>query len=190
LDGEEEIMRKYHHLGIPTATARPGEYYLAEFKVHIVDYADNPYGIEWIHYEPGSPVPELVRAVPHIAFEVKGRAFAAEVDPRAKPGALTRDVDTRLSAAEALARGLFISTGEYCGNGTPGKAGAPTAADPQTKPGAPAAAPAAVDDLEAELAGQEILIPPNSSSPDVTVAFIVHNGAPIEFLHYDKRTRF
>jgi alpha-L-fucosidase len=49
---------------------------------------------------------------------VKGRAFAAEVDPRAKPGALTRDVNTRLSAAEA---------------------------DPQTKPGAPAAAPAAVD---------------------------------------------
>ncbi|MDP2915080.1 MAG: CocE/NonD family hydrolase, partial [Candidatus Aminicenantes bacterium] len=49
---------------------------------------------------------------------VKGRAFAAEVDPRAKPGALTRDVNTRLSTAEA---------------------------DPQTKPGAPAAAPAAVD---------------------------------------------
>jgi GT2 family glycosyltransferase len=50
--------------------------------------------------------------------------------------ALTRDVNTRLSTAEVLARGLFISTGEYCGNGTPGKAGAPTAADPQTKPGA------------------------------------------------------
>ncbi|MDP2915223.1 MAG: hypothetical protein Q8O91_07200, partial [Candidatus Aminicenantes bacterium] len=31
---------------------------------------------------------------------VKGRAFAAEVDPRAKPGALTRDVNTRLSTAE------------------------------------------------------------------------------------------
>jgi hypothetical protein len=31
----------------------------------------------------------------------KGRAFAAEVDPRAMPGALTRDTDTRLSTAEA-----------------------------------------------------------------------------------------
>ncbi|MDP2914880.1 MAG: hypothetical protein Q8O91_05455, partial [Candidatus Aminicenantes bacterium] len=31
---------------------------------------------------------------------VKGRAFAAEVDPQAKPGALTRDVNTRLSTAE------------------------------------------------------------------------------------------
>jgi hypothetical protein len=76
---------------------------------------------------------------------VKGRAFAAEMDPRAKPGALTCDVNTQLSAAEALARGLFISTGEYCGNGTPGKAGTPTAADLQPKPGAPAAAPSAVE---------------------------------------------
>jgi NADH-quinone oxidoreductase subunit N len=49
---------------------------------------------------------------------VKGRAFAAEMDPQAKPGALTRDVNTRLSAAEA---------------------------DPQTKPGAPTAAPAAIN---------------------------------------------
>ncbi|MDP2915457.1 MAG: peptide-methionine (R)-S-oxide reductase MsrB [Candidatus Aminicenantes bacterium] len=55
---------------------------------------------------------------------VKGRAFAAEVDPRAKPGALTRDVNTRLSTAET---------------------------DPQTKPGAPAAAPAAGGGFVCEL---------------------------------------
>jgi hypothetical protein len=35
------------------------------------------------------------------SLSVKGRAFAAEVDPRVKPGALTRDANTRLSAAEA-----------------------------------------------------------------------------------------
>jgi len=39
-----------------------------------------------------------------------------------------------------------------------------------------------VDDLERELEGQEILIAPNSPSPGIRVAFIVHNGAPIEFL--------
>jgi hypothetical protein len=39
-----------------------------------------------------------------------------------------------------------------------------------------------VDDLRAELAGKEVLIMPNSPSPGVTVAFIVENGAPIEFL--------
>ena len=44
-----------------------------------------------------------------------------------------------------------------------------------------------VDDLSAELAGKEILIPPNSPSPGVTVAFIVENGAPVEFLQFDKK---
>ncbi len=44
-----------------------------------------------------------------------------------------------------------------------------------------------VDDLAAEIAGKEILIEPNSPSEGVTVAFIVDNGAPIEFLQFDKR---
>jgi hypothetical protein len=47
----------------------------------------------------------------------------------------------------------------------------------------------AVDDLEAELAGKEILIQPNSPSEGVTVAFIVENGAPIEFLQFDRHER-
>ncbi len=42
-----------------------------------------------------------------------------------------------------------------------------------------------VDDLEAAIAGHEILIEPNSPSEGITVAFIVHNGAPIEFLQFD-----
>ncbi|MCU0291255.1 MAG: hypothetical protein MUF10_04600 [Thermoanaerobaculaceae bacterium] len=42
-----------------------------------------------------------------------------------------------------------------------------------------------VDDLDAAIAGQEVLIAPNSPSAGVRVAFIVHNGAPIEFLEFD-----
>lgn len=44
-----------------------------------------------------------------------------------------------------------------------------------------------VDDLSAEIAGKEILIAPNSPSPGVTVAFIVENGAPVEFLQFAKK---
>ncbi len=44
-----------------------------------------------------------------------------------------------------------------------------------------------VDDLFAEIAGKEILIAPNSPSPGVTVAFIVEDGAPVEFLQFDKK---
>jgi len=104
-------MRTYHHLGIPTETPREGETYLETFKMFVSGYEASPYGIEWMRFEPDSPLPELVKTVPHIAFEV--------------------------------------------------------------------------DDLEAEIAGKEILIEPNSPSEGITVAFIVHNGAPIEFLQMD-----
>lgn len=43
-----------------------------------------------------------------------------------------------------------------------------------------------VDDLQAALAGREILIAPNSPSPGLTVAFIVHNGAPVELMQFDR----
>ena len=43
-----------------------------------------------------------------------------------------------------------------------------------------------VDDLSAALEGQEVLVPPNSPAEGVTVAFIVHNGAPIEFIAFDR----
>lgn len=41
-----------------------------------------------------------------------------------------------------------------------------------------------VDDLESALAGHEVLIEPNSPSPGVVVAFVVCDGAPVEFLQY------
>lgn len=45
-----------------------------------------------------------------------------------------------------------------------------------------------VDDLEAELAGREILIAPNSPSPGTLVAFIVEDGAPVELLQFAGET--
>ena len=43
-----------------------------------------------------------------------------------------------------------------------------------------------VDDIKSAIAGKEVLIEPNSPAEGVTVAFIVHNGAPIEFLQFDR----
>jgi len=42
-----------------------------------------------------------------------------------------------------------------------------------------------VEDIEAAVKGKELLIAPNRSAEGVTVAFIVDNGAPIEFLQFD-----
>ena len=101
---------KYHHIGIPTAVPQDGEIYLEKFKTHCTDHERNPFGIQWMRYEPESPLPELVKTVPHIAFQV--------------------------------------------------------------------------DDLTRALEGHQILIPPNSPSEGVRVAFVICDGAPVEFLEF------
>ena len=63
-------MRKYHHTGIPTSVPRPGETYLEQFDVHCTDHASNPFGIQWMRYGPRCTLPELVKTVAHVAFEV------------------------------------------------------------------------------------------------------------------------
>ena len=103
---------RYHHLGIPTTERRAGETYLAEFGVYVSGYETSPYRIEWMRFDDGSPLPELVKTVPHVAFEV--------------------------------------------------------------------------DDVEAAIVGKEVLIAPNSPSEGVTVAFVVDNGAPVEFISFSE----
>ena len=61
---------RYHHLGIPTSTARAGEVYLPHLKIYVSGFSTSLFGIEWMRFEPGCEVSELVRTVPHIAFEV------------------------------------------------------------------------------------------------------------------------
>lgn len=76
--------------------------------MYVSGYGTSEFGIEWMRFEVDSPVPELVRTVPHVAFEVS--------------------------------------------------------------------------DLDATLEGREVLIPPNRPSEGVRVAFVVENGAPVEFI--------
>jgi hypothetical protein len=46
-----------------------------------------------------------------------------------------------------------------------------------------------VDDLDAALAGKQVLTPPNSPSPGVMVAMIVDNGCPVELLQFSRTRR-
>ncbi len=61
---------RYHHLGIPTTAPHPGEVYLPHLKIHVSGFETSPFGIEWMRFEPDCGISELVRTVPHIAFEV------------------------------------------------------------------------------------------------------------------------
>src|SRR5580658_6935543 len=94
--------------GSPTTESKSGETHLKHLKLFVVSHQKSEFGAEWMRFEADAAVPDLVRRVAHVAFEVT--------------------------------------------------------------------------DLSSELAGREILIPPNSPSDGVRVAFIVENGAPIELL--------
>jgi hypothetical protein len=61
---------RFHHIGIPTTDPIKGERYLPELKLFVGGFSTNPYGIEWMRFEPESTVHELIKKVPHIAFEV------------------------------------------------------------------------------------------------------------------------
>jgi hypothetical protein len=108
-------MRKYHHVGIPSGIKREGETFLEKPRMFVSGFETSPYGVEWMRFEPDSPLPELVKTTPHVAFEV--------------------------------------------------------------------------EDLTAELRNKEVLIGPTSPSPGITVAFIVDNGAPIEFIQLSGKKR-
>ena len=66
------ISRKYtyHHLGVPVKTPVKGEVYLPEYKVYHSGYEESEFGIERMRYEEDCRLPELVKNMPHIAFEV------------------------------------------------------------------------------------------------------------------------
>ncbi len=62
---------RYHHLGIPTDQPRAGETYLEHLGMYVSGFETSPYGVEWMRFEPDSPISALIRTVPHIAFEVE-----------------------------------------------------------------------------------------------------------------------
>ncbi len=69
---------RYHHTGIPTRESREGEFYLPRFKMYVSGFPESPYGIEFMRFEADSPLPELIRKMPHVAFEVDDIEAALE----------------------------------------------------------------------------------------------------------------
>jgi len=106
----KQLPMKYNHLGIPTTSSFEGEIDLPHLKMTVSNHENNPFGIQWQRFWENAPYPEIVKIIPHVAFEV--------------------------------------------------------------------------DDLDAALVGQKIIIHPNSPSEGVIVAFIEVNGAPVELMQY------
>ena len=62
-------MRQFAHMGLPTDDVQPNETYVPETKVWVTDPATHPYRVEYLRYEPDTPVTGPLRELPHIAFE-------------------------------------------------------------------------------------------------------------------------
>ena len=62
---------KYHHLGIPTDKVKPNERYLPHLKFYVSGFNESPFGIEWMRFDDDCPMSDIIKSVPHIAFEVE-----------------------------------------------------------------------------------------------------------------------
>jgi hypothetical protein len=69
---------KFDHVGIPTTSRFDGEIELPHLKMTVSDHQDNPFGIQWQRYWDDAPYPDLVRTVPHVAFEVEDLGTALD----------------------------------------------------------------------------------------------------------------
>jgi hypothetical protein len=61
---------KYLHTGIPTTEEKNWAGHVAELGVHISDPTADPYGIEWLKFEPNSSMDKAIQTKPHMAFQV------------------------------------------------------------------------------------------------------------------------
>ncbi len=83
---------KCHGIGISARKNGKGEEYLPEHNIFHPRYESRELGIEWMYYEDNCGLPEIVRTMPHIAFEVVNLSEAIKgkkviIDPgRPSPG--------------------------------------------------------------------------------------------------------
>ena len=69
---------QFDHVGIVTTQKKPDEIFIAPTRVWITDFQKHPYRVEWLRYEPDSPVTGPVRERPHVAYRVESIDEAAK----------------------------------------------------------------------------------------------------------------
>ena len=68
----------FHHFGVPTQEQHSGEKYLEGAKVHLTNPDSHPYRVEFLRFEAGSAMHELVQTCPHAAFMVEDLDLALD----------------------------------------------------------------------------------------------------------------
>ena len=61
---------RFDHIGLVTEQEKPGESWVEATRVWVTSPRDHPYNVEWLRFEPDTPVTGLLRTEPHVAFRV------------------------------------------------------------------------------------------------------------------------
>lgn len=105
------MKKEFHHIGLPTDESHHGEYFVEDTKVWVTDPRKHPYKVEYLRFEPDSPVTGPVRDLPHVAYRV--------------------------------------------------------------------------DDIHETIKGENVILEPFQPSPNFTVAFMLKDGAVIEYMQFE-----
>lgn len=61
---------RFDHVGVVTTERKPGERWVEATRVWVTSPRDHPYNIEFLRFEPDSPVSGPLRTEPHVAYRV------------------------------------------------------------------------------------------------------------------------
>jgi hypothetical protein len=70
--------RRFDHLGVVTERAQPGESWVEATRCWVTSPRAHPYNVEWLRFEPDTPVTGLLRTEPHVAYRVDDVERAVE----------------------------------------------------------------------------------------------------------------
>lgn len=63
---------RFDHIGIVTDERQPGESWVEATRVWVTSPRAHPYNVEFLRFEPDSPVTGPLRTQPHVAYRVAG----------------------------------------------------------------------------------------------------------------------
>jgi hypothetical protein len=61
---------EFHHYGVPTTVKGADEVFIEGGKVYVTNPDNSEFRLEFLRFEPDSPMPEVVQTRPHAAFLV------------------------------------------------------------------------------------------------------------------------
>ncbi|MBA2384820.1 MAG: hypothetical protein H0V68_09205 [Actinobacteria bacterium] len=69
---------RFDHIGLVTDDAKPGESWVEATRVWVTSPREHPYNVEWLRFEPDTPVTGPLRTEPHVAYRVDDARAAIE----------------------------------------------------------------------------------------------------------------